>query len=644
MISQRTIQEILAIARADEVIDDFVQLKRRGVNLIGLCPFHNEKTPSFTVSPSKNLWKCFGCQKAGDAVGFLKEHEKLSYPEALRYLAKKYNITIEETESVVQNPEEALKKESLLLINEHAKNFFTDQLLQSEEGKSIGLSYFKHRGLNLATIEKFDLGYAPRGGDQLYNSLLLQQFNIDWAQEIGLVSASKRDFYRERVIFPFHSLSGRIIGFGGRILTNDKKSPKYLNSPESEIYNKRNTLYGLFQARNAIKVEGFCILVEGYTDVLSLAQNDVENVVASSGTALTQEQVRLIRRFTTDITVLYDGDTAGQKAAQRGLEIFLENGMNVKILQLPPEDDPDSYIKKIGPVAFKNALISESRDFIVLLAENIKTNYANDPINRSAQIRELCSSVAKVIDPLKRSVYIQECSRRLDLNEEGLIREVNRNIHQYLKKKKSEDGSTATINNEDKYPIERTRPDHSQVQIGFTDPLTVQERDICRILIMHGEKMVEEDSALNVAEYIVQNLNQLTQYFTDTLSEKILKVSKDKLADQSFSQLIYLHHDDPEISEFATAILMEKYTYANWSERGIELQTQKIYSENFVKDSMQSILRLKLRLIQQKIKELLIRISHASDDQTKLILITVHTQLLEERAKLATQLGVITTL
>ena len=331
MIPAQTVDEIITTAKIEEVVNDYVNLKRRGVNMIGLCPFHNEKTPSFTVSPSKNLYKCFGCGKGGGAVNFLMEHEQFTYPEALKFLAQRYNIKIEEEQKSDEQIQRDHERQSYYLINEYAQGYFVDQLFNTAEGSSIGLSYFKHRGLLETTINTFKLGYSPKNSKAFTDQAVKTGYKLDKLKQLGLTSTSGYDFYRERVIFPFHNISGKTIGFGGRILKEAKKAPKYLNSPESDIYNKRKTLYGLYQAKTAIRKKDQCILVEGYTDVLSLFQNGINNVVASSGTSLTQEQVQLIKRFTQNVIVLYDGDQAGQNAALRGLDIFLENDINIKL-------------------------------------------------------------------------------------------------------------------------------------------------------------------------------------------------------------------------------------------------------------------------------------------------------------------------
>ncbi|MCI5080604.1 MAG: DNA primase, partial [Saprospiraceae bacterium] len=348
MITQKSVQEILETAKVEDVIQDFVNLKRRGVNMIGLCPFHNEKTPSFTVSPAKNIYKCFGCGKAGNPVQFLMDHENLSFPEALRWLAQKYGIEIEEKQVSQEVIEERQRLDSLYIVNKFARDFFAEQLFETDRGKSVGLSYFKQRGFREDIIRKFGLGYSPAQSDLLTVTAKQKGYNIDLMKEVGLTSKYGRDFFRDRVMFTIHNLSGKVIGFGGRILQKDVKAPKYINSPETEIYNKSKVLYGAFFAKTAIRKQDECILVEGYTDVISLHQDGIENVVASSGTSLTVDQIRLVKRYTQNIKILYDGDKAGIKAALRGLDLVLAQDMNVKVVLLPEGEDPDSYLQGVG--------------------------------------------------------------------------------------------------------------------------------------------------------------------------------------------------------------------------------------------------------------------------------------------------------
>ncbi len=639
MIKRSTIDEIMSVAKVDEVINDYVNLKRRGANLIGLCPFHNEKTPSFTVSPAKNLYKCFGCGKGGGAVNFLMEHENFTYPEALRYLAQKYNIRIEEEVRSDEALEEQKHNESLLIISEMAAEYFQEQLHFSAEGRSIGLSYFKHRGLNEQTMKTFGLGYGYRDPNQFKNYALGKGYNEDLLKEVGLLSSKGLDFFRERVIFPFHNLSGKVIGFGGRIIKDNVKAPKYLNSPESPIYNKRKTLYGLYQARTSIRKSDQCILVEGYTDVLALHQSDITNVVASSGTSLTEQQARLIKRFTSNVLVIFDGDLAGEKAAIRGLNIFLEQGINVSLVLLPAGQDPDSQVNELGKSAFTEFIESHKADFILYQAHKIDTEYKMDPVNKSVHIKELSKSLSLIRDQIKRSVYVKECAGILDIDERTLFREINKNIRKDVSKKKSRETSYVPVR--EKFVDFDPGEDHSQGIQQIVDPTEYQERDIVRVLITSGNKWYDEDKKLNIATYILNNLEGITDYFKDELTKIILQEYSKILNDQIEVQSSYwTEHSNEQVRTFAVDVLSEKYTYAEWSKKGLELQTQKPVEENHVKDSYQAILRFKLKKIVERIEELKRIFSDNTDESKDVILITAYQKLLKERQQLAEELKV----
>ncbi|NRB62798.1 MAG: DNA primase, partial [Saprospiraceae bacterium] len=399
MISQKSIQEVLDTARVEDVVQDYVSLKRRGSNFIGLCPFHNEKTPSFSVSPSKNIYKCFGCGEGGGPVQFLMAHDHLSFPEAIRLLAKKYGIELEETQKTAEQVQQQQKQDSLYIVNQFALDYYQDQLFHTDRGKSVGLSYFKNRGFKEETIRKFGLGYAPPGKDNFIQKALAKGYDKSLLQELGLVSRYDADFFRDRVMFTIRNLSGKVIAFAGRIMQKDVKAPKYINSPETEIYHKSDVLYGAFYAKGPIRKEDECILVEGYTDVISLHQSGIENVVASSGTSLTTGQIRLIKRNTPNIKILYDGDAAGIKAALRGLDLVLEQDMNVKVVLLPEGEDPDSYLQSVGVHAFKDYVQQEAKDFILFKADMLLRDPNLDPVKRAENIQDIMGSVARIPDP-----------------------------------------------------------------------------------------------------------------------------------------------------------------------------------------------------------------------------------------------------
>ncbi|MFZ1750313.1 MAG: DNA primase, partial [Saprospiraceae bacterium] len=436
MITQKTIQEVIQSARVEEVVSDFVNLKRNGANLKGNCPFHDEKTPSFIVSPSKNIYKCFGCGKGGDPVRFIMDHEKMSFPESIRFLAEKYKIDIEETESSADEKEKKLVTDSLYIVNEYAKEYFIDVLFNRSEGKNIGLSYFKERGFRESTIKLFELGYATEERDEFTKKAVDKKFNIEYLHSLGLTTKSDYDFFRSRVMFPIHNVSGKIVAFAGRTLSSDKKVPKYINSPESEIYNKRSVLYGLYFARDAIRKADECILVEGYTDVITLHQGGIQNVVASSGTSLTKEQIQLIQRFTPNIKILYDGDPAGIKAALRGLDLVLEANMNVKLVLLPDGQDPDSFLALKGSSEFVDYLEIHQEDFVFFKTRVLLQESGNDPIQKAGTIRDIVNSIAKIPDTFKRTLYIRQCSAMLEMSEPILVDEVNKVIKSDLKNKK----------------------------------------------------------------------------------------------------------------------------------------------------------------------------------------------------------------
>jgi DNA primase len=438
MIEQKTIAEIFETAKIDEVVGDFVNLRRRGVNMIGLCPFHNEKSPSFTVSPAKGIYKCFGCGKGGNSVNFIMEHEQASYPDALRFLAKKYGIKIEEKVLTPEQDMERQRVDSLFILNEYAVNYYHDNLMNDDVGKSVGLSYFKERGFRKDIIEKFQLGFAFDKNDHLTLNMVNKGYKLELLKSVGLTTQYGRDFFRNRVLFPIHSLSGKVLGFGGRILVTDKKQPKYLNTSETEIYNKSKVLYGIYFAKKAIRQEDDCFLVEGYTDVISLHQAGIENVVASSGTSLTVGQIQLIKRYTPNITILYDGDAAGIKAALRGLDLVLEQDMNVKVVLLPEGEDPDSFVQSVGTKQFKEYIAENAADFILFKTNLILEETKNDPIKRATLIKDIIESIARIPDPIKRSVFVRECANLMEMSEQILIDEANKAMMRLMENQKKE--------------------------------------------------------------------------------------------------------------------------------------------------------------------------------------------------------------
>lgn len=599
MISKATIEKILDAVRIEDVVGDFVNLRKRGVNLLGLCPFHQEKTPSFNVTPAKNIFKCFGCGKGGDAIAFLREHEGFSYPEALRYLASKYKIEIEETEErAEQDPEDALK-DQLFVASQFARDFFVRQLWETDEGKGIGLSYFKDRGFREAVIRKFELGYAPASGSTFSIHAVQQGFRPEILQQAGLVTGQNRDFFRDRVMFTIHGLSGKPVAFAGRIM-GKVAGPKYINSPETPIYHKSNVLYGMYQARQAIRKQDNCYLVEGYTDVLSLAQEGIENVVASSGTALTPEQIRLIKRFTNNLTILYDGDAAGLKAALRGLELVLEQDMNVRVVMLPDGHDPDSYLAAEGPSQFQEYLARESQDFILFKTRMLLDETKEDPVGRARVIREIVESIARVPDSLKRAEYTKICAGRLDVAEAMLIQEINVALAERMEKARKEAGK-ASGTAERAQPEEEGSIPSTPWKPSFEH---AQELDLVRVLVSGGDRTIKlEDRSVTVAEFILGQLSveDLSEIQDSGIRHFLLTVKNEFGHIGQLGADHFLKHGDPAIREMAMGFLNQGSEYSeNWEKRWqIVLHNQPLPDQNFARDAQLAVNRFLLKRMDQ---------------------------------------------
>ena len=538
MISKNTIDKVYEAVRVEEVIGDFVQLKRAGSNLKGLSPFSDERSPSFMVSPVKQIWKDFSSGKGGNAIAFIMEHEHFTYPEAIRYLAKRYSIEIEEIEQSNEQKEQANEKESLYLVSEFAQKYFHDTLLNSEEGKAIGLTYFKERGFTLETIKKFNLGYSPEKWDAFTQEALGKGYLSEFLEKTGLsiVNEEKRfDRFKGRVMFPILSVSGRVLGFGGRILKTDKKAAKYLNSPESEIYHKSKVLYGIFHAKQAIAKLDNCYLVEGYTDVIQFHQSGIENVVASSGTALTPDQIRLINRLTKNITVLFDGDAAGLRASIRGIDLILEEGMNVRVCTFPDGEDPDSFAKSHSHDEIVQYLSENSKDFIQFKASLLLKESANDPIKKAETIKDMVSSVAKIPDRIKREVYIQECARIMDISESVLFS----TLAQLLNKDKTE----ALIQSKNiKEPATLSVVTEEEAAVAKVDSLFVIERKLIELLLLYGHLTEEFEDVL-----LSMNEENEIEYVTEKVSCKV-------------HERIYLSLQEDEV-EFSHGLFKEVYEY-----------------------------------------------------------------------------------
>jgi len=578
MIYQDTINKIMDTARIEEVVGDFVSLKKRGTSLIGNCPFHNEKTPSFHVSVTKGIYKCFGCGKGGDSVRFIMDHEKYSYPEALKFLAQKYNIEVEEKEETPENVELNNARESLYVISQYAANYFSNEMWTGEQGRAIGLSYFKERGFREDIIKKFELGYSPDQWDALLLSAKAAGHKEEYLERTGLSVRNDKgkvyDRFRGRVMFPIHNFTGRIIGFGGRTLKTDKNVPKYVNSPESDIYHKSNVLYGLFQAKKAIRDADNCYLVEGYADVLSVHQAGVENVVASSGTSLTTEQIRLIGRFTQNVTILYDGDAAGIKASLRGLDMILEEGLNVKVVNFPDGHDPDSYMHKVGAGAFKIYIENNRKDFILYKADILLKEAGTDPIKRAGIIRDIVESIAKIPDDIKASVFIRECSRLLQVEERMLLTELNKmkaaknkkaGSQQYAPKQNFSPGSPFQDMPPDNLFDDNAQPDYPEDDVVADDD-RLQEHEIIRLLLAFGHELVSWDKIDNmyIGSFIMQNLADVT--FEDETCKLIIQNYKEEIENGHLPVANqFIKNDNRTIADLAITLSTSPYALSeNW--------------------------------------------------------------------------------
>lgn len=624
MIDRPTIERILDAALIVDVVQEFVPLKKRGVNYLGLCPFHNEKTPSFTVSPSKEIFKCFGCGKVGNSVNFVMEHEHLTYPEALKYLAKKYQIEIVEKELSQEEINKQNERESLLVVTAYASRQFTENLFQSETGKTIGLTYFKERGFLQETLKKFEVGYSFEKRDAFSKKALEDGYKQDFLVKTGLsIQSEDRIFDRfcNRVMFPIHSLSGQVLGFGGRILKTDPKSAKYLNSPESEIYHKSRILYGIYQARKSISQGDRCYLVEGYTDVLSLHEAGIENVVASSGTSLTQEQVRLIKRFTQNITILYDGDAAGIKASLRGIDLVLEEGMNVKIVLLPDNEDPDSYSKKISNEEFRKFININETDFIRFKTQLLLSEANNDPVRKADLIRDVVKSIAVIPEAITRTVYIKECSTVLEVTEPILYHEVDK-----LRQQKSFQDRNKYPGPEDLPvpPIVIVKPVHDETVTSFS------EKEIIRLLLKFGNSEFErtlnmedgKEEVLTVSEYTVREIISDDLLFNDPVCAKIF-------ADFRFSVehgLItgdkqFVKHEDPGISRLSADLLADSHELSKiWKDKQTYVETEEMKLKEIVGDAVLKFKSDKIMIIRKEIIVLLEEAVKANDNEKVLML------------------------
>ena len=619
--------------RVEEVIGDFVQLKRAGSNYKGLSPFSNERTPSFMVSPVKQIWKDFSSGKGGNAIAFLMEHEHFTYPEAIRYLAKKYHIDIEETQQSNEEKAQADERESLYIVSEYAQQYFQDTLFNTEAGKAIGMTYFKERGFTEETIQKFRLGFSPNEWTAFTDNALAKGYQLEFLEKTGLTIVNgdrKFDRFKGRVMFPIHSMSGRVLGFGGRILTNDKKQAKYLNSPESEIYHKSKVLYGIFFAKQAIAKADNCYLVEGYTDVIQMHQKGIENVVASSGTALTQDQIRLIHRLTPNITVLYDGDAAGLRASIRGVDLILEQGMNVKVCTFPDGDDPDSFARKTAYEDLVLYLENNATDFIRFKASLLMQEAQNDPIKKAETIRDMVESISKIPDLIKREVYVRECASIMDISEQVLFS----TLAQILKKDFYE-GQKVERKQKAAMQVVQT-PEEAQKRT--VNRLEVLEYDLIKNLLLYGNRecvftdtiLVEEEDGTLKEQQIQQTLKVYEKIFLELQEDEIELANPDfkqiyqllmgKLSENPNYDVNRIANELPiELSEKVSGMLLddENNQLHDWSKRDIVPKAKDAHLETIVGDI---ILNIRSLLVHHLIQSLTQQMAQANEEEKKELL------------------------
>lgn len=639
MIPRSKIDEIIGAAAIEDVVGEYVSLKKRGANLQGLCPFHNEKTPSFNVSPAKGIYKCFGCGKAGNVVNFVMEHEHLEYIPALKFLAEKYRIDWPEQqltdEQLAAEKQRASERESLQIINNFAETYFANTLQHDEEGQTIGLSYFEERGFRPETIEKFKLGFSKDSWDHFTQTALSQGFNSELLKKSGLVKESEQgklyDAYRGRVMFTIHNLSGKPIAFAGRFLKKDPKSPKYVNSPETVLYHKSNELYGMYYARNAISKLGYVYLVEGYTDVISLHQAGVENVVASSGTSLTENQIKLIKRFTENVVVLYDGDAAGIKASLRGIDMLLEGGLNVKTVQFPEGEDPDSYCQKLGPEAFTAYLDEHKKDFMLFKTNLLLADAGNDPIKRAQLVREIVESISKIPDAFKRMSFIRETSKLLAVDEQLLVTEANRLVRTKL----AGEAKTSIP------PVESSLPTYQQELRELVDVQhhDAQEKDLIRILLWYGNQPVE--GFHHIAHYVLHHLAVEEIALEHPIALAIIEDLNEQLSTEpEFNSNYLIHHSNPEISKFAADILAQPLEISpNW-ERLYDIIIDPPGS-NYLQDANAALAALQLKNIDKMIRHNQDSFNSAITDEEIENLQRTHIHLKELQANLTHKWGTV---
>ncbi|WP_109696975.1 DNA primase [Chitinophaga deserti] len=663
MITQNTIQQILHRIDIIDVVGAFVKLKKRGANYMGLCPFHNEKSPSFTVSGTKEIYKCFGCGKSGNAINFVMEHEKYSYVEAIRWLAQRYQVEIEETEVSPEVKARQQQAESLFIINNFARDYFVKTLFETDEGQNVGLSYFEERGFSEEIVRKFQLGYALNLREAFVREAQHKGYNLEYLQKTGLVTVRNDqpiDNYRGRVIFPIHNQSGKVLGFGARILVKSDKAPKYINSPENDIYVKSKVLYGTYFARHAIDKHDECLLVEGYTDVISLHQAGIENVVASSGTSLTTDQLRLIKKYTNNLTILYDGDNAGVKAALRGLDMAIEEGLNVKLALIPDKEDPDSYVRKIGAEAFRQFILDNKQDFVLFKLHVSMKEAGNDTSRKSQLVNEIAETIAridKVEDFTRQQDYIRQCSQLLKIDEERLVDLVNKFIRERLAKQALNEPSNKKKGGFDAPPPQDDGPSLAEMYPeyfpdGGDAPAAPtenifntserQERELIKILLRFGDKIFDEEQQTTVADYIFHLPYDFESLSENEVVKRILREYKESYDQGTIpDKKMFLYHPDDEVARNVAIILEDKEAElsAAWRDR-FEIKT--VYGDDaFRRDTISCSNYLIIRKIQKLIAENQQELSVATDYEAQVRCLEMDKHLKQIMKELTEAVGTV---
>ena len=644
MISQNTIQQIQGRIDIIDIIGSFIKLKKRGTSYLGLCPFHNEKTPSFTVSAAKEIYKCFGCGRSGNSIGFLMEHEKYSYVEALRWLAQKYNVEIEETETTPEQKLQQLSADSLFIINSFAQKFFSDYLFDNEDGQDIGLSYLKQRGFREDIIKKFQIGFNPEARDSFSQAAINAQYNLDLLQKSGLVAIRDErpvDNYRGRIIFPIHNQSGKVLGFGARILKTNDRAPKYINTPENEIYVKSKVLYGSYFARMAIDKADECLLVEGYTDVVSLHQAGIENVVASGGTSLTPDQLRLVKKYTNNLTIIYDGDSAGIKAALRGLDLALEESLNVKLVLIPDNEDPDSYVNKVGAPAFTQFVAENKKDFILFQLGVMLQDAGTDSNKKSAvvnQVAETISKINKAEDFTKQQDYIKQCAEILKIEEAGLHALVNKFVREKVNKEENR-ASRESVNQANTEGNQNFEVDEEVVSLLYKDE--PHERAMVRSLLEFGLKSWNDEQ--RVADHVFSEIaeNQLEELIDNKNLITLIKTYKawyDEGLEPTAKNFTY--HEDNIIRQLAMQVMDYDYEISqNWKDvyEGKIDTREDLYKE----EVFSTVNYLKLRKIKRLMDENQRDLEKTKDPEEQLVLLQIHQHLKQMEIELAKNIGTV---